>query len=203
MVARRLIDGLREDLQDGRLARLAGGRLGREGGLAEALNMANEIPEVNALHRRDVEDGAVFEAAAGVAGENRAVAGLETRGGQQRALEFLPGHLDGSVRHPSGRHRRRREQHADSGGNGNGAGFDAKRHDRPPGSPPDFEGASISVISVRAGGFEPPRCRHQQDLNLPRMPFRHARWASARLAVCNGTSRRRPRPAAGRRDRWP
>jgi hypothetical protein len=28
---------------------------------------------------------------------------------------------------------------------------------------------------VRAGGFEPPRCCHQQDLNLPRMPFRHAR----------------------------
>src|SRR6185312_9144480 len=109
MVARRLIDGLREDLQDGRLARLAGGRLGREGGLAEALNMANEIPEVNALYRRDVEDGAVFEAAAGVAGENRAVAGLEASRGQQRGLELLPGHLDGSVRHPSRRHRRRRE----------------------------------------------------------------------------------------------
>jgi hypothetical protein len=30
---------------------------------------------------------------------------------------------------------------------------------------------------VRAGGFEPPRCFHQQDLNLPRMPFRHARVA--------------------------
>ena len=28
---------------------------------------------------------------------------------------------------------------------------------------------------VRAEGFEPSRCRHQQDLNLPRMPFRHAR----------------------------
>jgi hypothetical protein len=30
---------------------------------------------------------------------------------------------------------------------------------------------------VRAGGFEPPQCFHQQDLNLPRLPFRHARWA--------------------------
>src|SRR3954452_23350614 len=67
VVTRRLVDGLREDLQDGCLARLAGGRLGREGGLAEALNMSNEIPEVNALHRRDVEHGAVFELAAGVA----------------------------------------------------------------------------------------------------------------------------------------
>src|SRR6266480_242925 len=71
--------------------------------------------------------------APGVASENRAVAGLETRRGQQRALEFLPGHLDGSVRHPSRRHRRRGEQRTDSGGNGNGAGFDAKGHDRPPG----------------------------------------------------------------------
>jgi alpha-1,2-mannosyltransferase len=42
---------------------------------------------------------------------------------------------------------------------------------------------------VRAGGFEPPRCRHQQDLNLPRMPFRHARSRPARwLAACNGTA---------------
>ena len=30
-------------------------------------------------------------------------------------------------------------------------------------------------ISVRAKGLEPPRCFHQQDLNLPRLPFRHAR----------------------------
>src|SRR5205814_4676390 len=89
-------------------------------------------------------------------------------------------HLDRSVRHPDRRHRGWREQRADSGGNSNGAGFDAKGYDKPPGSPPDFEGASISVISVRAGGFEPPRCRHQQDLNLPRMPFRHARWGPAR-----------------------
>ena len=54
---------------------------------------------------------------------------------------------------------------------------------------PHFEGASISVISVRAGGFEPPRCRHQQDLNLPRMPFRHAREGQrGGLAVSNGTA---------------
>jgi hypothetical protein len=52
--------------------------------------MANEIPEVNALHRRDVEHGAVFELAAGVAGENRAVAGLETRGGSSAPLSFFP-----------------------------------------------------------------------------------------------------------------
>jgi hypothetical protein len=29
--------------------------------------------------------------------------------------------------------------------------------------------------AVRAKGLEPPRCFHQQDLNLPRLPFRHAR----------------------------
>src|SRR5579872_5519157 len=28
---------------------------------------------------------------------------------------------------------------------------------------------------VRAGRLELPRCHHQQDLNLPRLPFRHAR----------------------------
>jgi hypothetical protein len=31
---------------------------------------------------------------------------------------------------------------------------------------------------VRAKGLEPPRCCHQQDLNLPRLPFRHARVVS-------------------------
>ena len=31
------------------------------------------------------------------------------------------------------------------------------------------------TLRVRAKGFEPPRCLHQQDLNLPRLPFRHAR----------------------------
>ena len=40
--------------------------------------------------------------------------------------------------------------------------------------------AAVGVVVVRAGGFEPPRCRHQQDLNLPRMPFRHARLAAGR-----------------------
>src|SRR5690242_20879061 len=53
---------------------------------------------------------------------------------------------------------------------------------------PRFEGASISVISVRAGGFEPPRCRHQQDLNLPRMPFRHARQRQREAGLCHGTA---------------
>jgi hypothetical protein len=38
-------------------------------------------------------------------------------------------------------------------------------------NPPLARGAG----GVRAGGFEPPRCCHQQDLNLPRLPFRHAR----------------------------
>ena len=56
---------------------------------------------------------------------------------------------------------------------------------------------------VRAGGFEPPRCRHQQDLNLPRMPFRHARSASMGWPVVTVPSRPRPRRAGGRRDRWP
>lgn len=37
-------------------------------------------------------------------------------------------------------------------------------------------------LAVRAGGFEPPRCCHQQDLNLPRMPFRHARMAVVNLS---------------------
>ena len=71
---------------------------------------------------------------------------------------------------------------------------------RPPGSP-RYEAARNSV---RAGGFEPPRCRHQQDLNLPRMPFRHARWGPARgWPFVTVPLRRRPRPAGGRRDRWP
>jgi hypothetical protein len=52
--------------------------------------MANEIPEVNALHSRDVEHGAVFELAAGVGGENRAVAGLEACGGSSAVLSFVP-----------------------------------------------------------------------------------------------------------------
>ena len=74
---------------------------------------------------------------------------------------------------------------------------------RPPGSP-RYEAASIARNSVRAGGFEPPRCRHQQDLNLPRMPFRHARWGPARgWPFVTVPLRRRPRPAGGRRDRWP
>ncbi len=48
-----------------------------------------------------------------------------------------------------------------------------------PGHPPrpGLMAASDQYVraGVRAGGFEPPRCCHQQDLNLPRMPFRHAR----------------------------
>ncbi len=56
---------------------------------------------------------------------------------------------------------------------------------------------------VRAGGFEPPRCFHQQDLNLPRLPFRHARPALLHRSLLTVPLRRRPRSAAWRRDRWP
>src|ERR1700745_274059 len=36
-------------------------------------------------------------------------------------------------------------------------------------------GAHPPGNTVRAKGLEPPRCFHQQDLDLPRLPFRHAR----------------------------
>src|SRR5216684_3965414 len=50
------------------------------------------------------------------------------------------------------------------GGGGGGGG----------GAPHDRR-LSPRKTAVRAKGLEPPRCFHQQDLNLPRLPFRHAR----------------------------
>ena len=43
-------------------------------------------------------------------------------------------------------------------------------------------GAGLTTVSA-GGGFEPPQCFHQQDLNLPRLPFRHAR-APLRGSYC-------------------
>ena len=68
------------------------------------------------------------------------------------------------------------------------------------------EPSRLDSVDVRAGGLEPPQCLHQQDLNLPRMPFRHARAAPAEgasnslaLRLCGATSIAGPAggPAAG------
>ena len=70
------------------------------------------------------------------------------------------------------------------------------------------------IPRVRAKGFEPPRCLHQQDLNLPRLPFRHARAAPSTGV---GAGQDQPDPSGilllflrfpgpcgdGRRGRWP